>query len=75
MFGPQPGTGRVDVADWWLGSACVVEDENEAAAAPATTTDSAKMRMASFISSNLFWLSIDRRRVSLHTGMVVDFLI
>ena len=45
------GIGRADVADWWLGRACVVEDEMEAAAAPATTTESAKIRTASFMIS------------------------
>jgi hypothetical protein len=38
------------VADWWLGMATVLEVE--AAAAPATTTNRAKMRMASFIFGN-----------------------
>jgi hypothetical protein len=44
------------VADWWLGMALVVGDETEAAAAPATTTDRAKMRIASFIVGNLLWI-------------------
>jgi hypothetical protein len=41
--------GRLEVADWWLGMAGVVEDEREAAAAPAKTTDRAKTRMTSFM--------------------------
>ena len=40
------------VADWWLGMACVVEDETVAAAAPVKTTDRAKIRMASFMIGN-----------------------
>ena len=48
MCGPHPGTGRADVADW-LEMARGVEEETEAAAAPATTTDKAKIRMASFM--------------------------
>lgn len=38
-----------EVADWLLGMALVEADEMEAAAAPATTTERAKMRMASFM--------------------------
>jgi hypothetical protein len=38
------------VADWWLVKTLVVEDV--AAAAPATTTNKAKMRIASFIVGN-----------------------
>jgi len=49
MWGPHPGTGRLAVADWWLGMTCEVEEEKEAAAAPATTTERAKIRMASFM--------------------------
>jgi hypothetical protein len=52
-WGPQAGagrellgTGRLPVADWWLAMARELEDEREAA---AKTTDSAKIRMASFI--------------------------
>jgi hypothetical protein len=39
------------VADWWLEIIFKVDDEKEAAAAPANTTDKARMRMASFIVS------------------------
>lgn len=52
------------VADWWLGTAGVVLGVTAAAAAPTTTRDSAKMRTASFIVGNLFWIFIDRRCVS-----------
>jgi hypothetical protein len=42
------------VADWWLGRAVeAVLDVVAAAVAPATTTDRAKMRIASFIIGNL----------------------
>ena len=47
--GPQAGIGRAEAAAWWLGTACVVDDDMEAAAAPARTTDRAKMRTTSFI--------------------------
>jgi len=56
--GPQAGTGRAAVADWWLAGTRGVEDETVAAAAPANTTDSAKMRIASFMIGNLF-LNLD----------------
>jgi hypothetical protein len=49
MF-PQPGAGKLAVADWWL--TILVAEEVVAAAAPATTTNKANMRMASFIISN-----------------------
>jgi len=52
MPGPHVGVGSWAVADWWLGMACVVEDETEAAAAPAKTTARAKTRIASFMVSN-----------------------
>jgi hypothetical protein len=51
MWGPHVGTGKVSVADWWFPIACVEEEEIEAAAAPAITTDNAKMRTASFMMS------------------------
>jgi hypothetical protein len=44
------------VADWWLGTAGADLDVVAAAAAPATTTDRAKMRIASFIVGNLLWI-------------------
>jgi len=47
--GPQEGTGKPAVADWWLEKARFGVEETEAAAAPATTTDRTKTRMASFI--------------------------
>ena len=49
MPGPQEGTGRPDVAVWWLEKVCFGVEETEAAAAPATTTDRTKTRKASFI--------------------------
>jgi hypothetical protein len=54
MPGPHPGTGNSEVTDWWLAITWVVEDEEtEAAATPANTTNSAKIRIASFIFGNL----------------------
>jgi hypothetical protein len=50
--GAQSGIGILAVADWELGKAGLEEDETEAAAAPAKTTDNAKMRIASFIIGN-----------------------
>jgi len=44
--------GRADGADWWLGRERALLEEMEAAAAPAKTTDMAKMRMASFMIGN-----------------------
>jgi hypothetical protein len=41
------------VADWWLAMTGAVLGVTAAAAAPATTTDRAKIRMASFIVGNL----------------------
>jgi hypothetical protein len=52
------------VADWWLGMGLVVEEETEAAAAPAKTIAKAMMRIVSFIVGNLIWIWIDRRHVS-----------
>ena len=49
MPGPQVGTGSPAVADWWLENVCFGVEETEAAAAPATTTESTKTRKASFI--------------------------
>ena len=39
MPGPHVGIGRVSVADWWLRTTWIGEEETEAAAAPAITTD------------------------------------
>jgi hypothetical protein len=41
------------VADWWLAIGWAVEEETEAAAAPAKTIDKAMMRIVSFIVGNL----------------------
>jgi hypothetical protein len=51
--GTHPGTGKLAVADWWLKNGFVATDENEPAAKPAKTIESAKKRIASFIVSNL----------------------
>lgn len=52
MPGPQPGIGMADpVAERWLAIKCDVDEEKEAAAAPAKTTANAKIRIASFIIS------------------------
>ena len=52
--GAQRGTGLVAVADWWLGNKEEDAWDAEAAATPTNTTESAKMRTASFITGNLF---------------------
>jgi hypothetical protein len=51
--------GSPAVADWWLARPLVVEEETEAAAAPARTRERAKMRMASFmeVTSSNFGLT------------------
>jgi len=54
------------VADWWLGTTGAVLGATAAAAAPATTTDRAKMRMTCFIVGNPLAIWIDRKRISLH---------
>jgi hypothetical protein len=41
------------VADWWLTNGLAVDDETDAAATPARAIESAKMRMANLIDSNL----------------------
>jgi hypothetical protein len=51
--GAHNGTGLWVVADWWLGTALAEECDTEAAATPTKTTESAKMRTASFIAGNL----------------------
>lgn len=52
------------MADWWLAMGRAVEEETEAAAAPANTIDKAMMRIVSFILGNLNWDSIDWRDAS-----------
>jgi hypothetical protein len=54
MYGPQPGIGMLADADWWLAITVLWEGETAAAAAPATTTDRAITRMASFMIFFLF---------------------
>jgi hypothetical protein len=57
------------VADWWLGRTRALLEEREAAAAPAKTTDMAKMRIASFIVG--YPLEMNCQEMSLlHTGIV-----
>jgi hypothetical protein len=51
MPGPQPGTGKPEVAERWLAIACLGAEEKEAAAAPATTTERIRTWNASFIVS------------------------
>jgi hypothetical protein len=61
MCPPHPGPGIVAVADWWLGRTTVdVLDVVAAAATPATTTDRAKIRIASFIVGTPSKIQIDR---------------
>ena len=47
--GPHAGTGRPAVTAWWLTIAREAEGDMEAAAAPATTRDRAKIRTTSFM--------------------------
>jgi hypothetical protein len=49
MPGPQVGVGSPEVAERWLETVFLGLEDTEAAAAPATTTDSARTRTASFI--------------------------
>jgi hypothetical protein len=56
MYGPHAGVGMLAVADWWLVTGGAVLGVVAAAAAPATTMVRAKMRMASFIEGNLWWI-------------------
>jgi hypothetical protein len=51
--GAHSGIGSVAVADWWLVKGLAVEDDRDAAATPAKTIESAKMRMASLMIGNL----------------------
>lgn len=57
--GPHVGVGNAEVADWWLARTLGALEERAAAAAPANTTDRAKMRMASFMIGNLFWIGLE----------------
>lgn len=58
--GAQRGIGILAVAACELGIACVAEDETEAAATPARTTERAKMRMASFIEGNSLMFGLQK---------------
>jgi hypothetical protein len=58
--GPHAGIGNPAAAAWWLTTAREAEGEKEAAAAPAATSERAKIRTASFmISYPLQNLAID----------------
>jgi hypothetical protein len=52
MRDPHSGVGTLAVADWWFGTAGAFLGVTAAAAAPATTTDRAKMRITCFIVGN-----------------------
>ena len=66
--GSVSGRGRGPVADWWLG---IMEVEGETAAAtPVKTIVRTKMRTASFIVGNLWWISSGGRRASRLVMMV-----
>ena len=52
----HPGVGILAVTDWWLATSGAVLGVVAAAAAPAATTDRAKIRMASLITGNLWWI-------------------
>jgi hypothetical protein len=59
MPGPHPGDGKAEVAERWLAIMCDVDDENDAAAAPATTMANTKTRKASFILDYSLKESVD----------------
>ena len=48
-LGVQTGPGIAAETARWLGTTCEVDEETEAAAAPARTTVKAAIRMASFM--------------------------
>jgi hypothetical protein len=48
----------LSVADWWIGIADAALGVVAAAAAPATTKDSTRIRMASFIIGNPLQIQI-----------------
>lgn len=66
IAGSQTGIGILSVADWWLEMGLVVDEETEAAAAPAKTIDKAMMRIVSFIVGNLSLVHSDWRWLSCH---------
>jgi hypothetical protein len=61
MPGPHPGDGSPEVAERWLITTFDFEEENEAAAAPATIAAKAKTLMASFIVGYLSTETIDTK--------------
>jgi hypothetical protein len=52
------------VADWWLAMGGAVLGVVAAAATPAATIVRTKMRSASFIGGNLWWIWIGRKHIS-----------
>ena len=60
MPGPQVGVGNPEVAERWLATTCLGDEETEAAAMPATTTQKAKTRNASFIISYPLRKNLDK---------------
>ena len=52
--GPQRGTGRLAVAEWWLEIECVVAEDSETAAAPVRTMQTANARTISFMEGGPF---------------------
>jgi hypothetical protein len=51
------------VADWWLEMAGAVLGDVAAAAAPATTTQRAMVRMTVFMVGYPWWILTHRRRI------------
>jgi hypothetical protein len=67
--GAHVGIGIAPLAVWWLATTRLEDGVIEAAAAPARTTESAKMRIAVFIVSAWFfqvWLSCRLPRLTDH---------
>lgn len=72
-MGPHIGMGIAEVADWRLVKVWVVDDETEAAAAPATTTLRAKMRTTSFMTLLLFeWFLLTEVITSAHVQILAQ---
>jgi hypothetical protein len=58
--GPHAGIGKLALADWWPTKVFELDEDTDAAAKPATTTQTAKARMMSFMIGNPFWFVIGR---------------
>jgi hypothetical protein len=71
--GPHPGPGRAEVAEIWLAMRWVFDEENDAAAALATTMASITTRKASFIPGYSLRRPINRKGPSLTQKIVVQF--